>query len=109
MERLFTYGSLQPGGSNEHVLSGIEGEWQLATIRGILYAAGWGADIGYPGLMLNSEGDDVQGQVFISSSLSAHWNELDEFEGEEYKRVLADITLSSGERVSAYVYVIRST
>ena len=108
MERLFIYGSLQPGGPNEHVLAAIAGEWEPAVIQGNLVKAGWGADMGYPGLVLNESGKDVHGHVFASSNLSAQWATLDEFEGEEYKRVVASVTLLSGEQVSAHVYVLRA-
>ncbi len=107
METLFVYGSLQPGGSNEHVLAGIEGEWQPATIKGRLVEAGWGAGIGYPGLMIEESGEDVRGYVLHSSGLSARWPQLDRFEGPAYERTVASVTLANGEVVEAHVYVIR--
>ena len=107
MERLFIYGSLQPGGSNEHVLAAIGGEWEPAVIKGNLIEAGWGASMGYPGLVIDESGNDVHGHVFASSKLSAKWAYLDEFEGEEYERIVASVTLLSGEQVKAHVYVLR--
>lgn len=108
MERLFIYGSLQPSGPNEHVLAAIGGEWEHAAIKGTLIEAGWGATMGYPGLVIDESGDDVHGHVFASSNLSAKWAYLDEFEGEEYERIVAYVTLLSGERVQAHVYVLRA-
>ncbi len=108
MERLFIYGSLQPGGPNEHVLAAIGGEWEPAVIKGNLIEAGWGAGIGYPGLVIDANGNDVHGHVFASSNLRAKWAELDEFEGKEYERIVASVTLLSGEQVEAYVYVLRT-
>jgi hypothetical protein len=35
------------------------------------------------------------------------WGELDAFEGERYQRVLARVTLASGETVDAFVYALR--
>ena len=84
MERVFIYGSLQPGGPNEHILAAIGGEWEPAAIKGRLIEAGWGASMGYPGLVIDESGNDVHGHVFTSSNLSAKWAYLDEFEGEEY-------------------------
>lgn len=107
MQRLFVYGSLQPGGSNAHVLASVEGEWQRAMIRGRLFAEGWGADMGYPGLVVDEAGEDVPGWVLSSTQLDAEWTTLDDFEGEEYERVRASVTLRSGEQVRAHVYVIR--
>ncbi|MEM9266535.1 MAG: gamma-glutamylcyclotransferase family protein [Cyanobacteria bacterium P01_F01_bin.13] len=108
MERLFVYGSLQPGGPNESVLTTIGGEWEAAVIKGKLIEAGWGATMGYPGLVLDETGNDVHGHVFASSNLSHQWDYLDEFEGEEYTRVLASVTLLCGEQVQTYVYVLRA-
>ena len=108
MERLFIYGSLQPGGPNEHVLAAIGGEWEPAVIKGSLIEAGWGASMGYPALVLDEGESDVQGHVFASPSLSANWAYLDEFEGEEYERIVASVTLLSGEQVQAHVYVLRA-
>ena len=108
MERLFVYGSLQPGGPNEHVLTAIGGEWEPAVIKGNLVKRGWGAAMGYPGLVLDESGGDVHGHVFRSSSLSEKWFYLDEFEGEEYKRIVTSVTLLSGKQVQAHVYVLRA-
>ncbi len=107
MERLFIYGSLQPGGPNEHVLADLEGNWEPATLHGRLVNAGWGASIGFPGLVLDDEGNEIRGHVLSSTQLDSMWARLDEFEGDEYERVTAIVTLESGERVEASVYALR--
>ncbi len=106
MDRLFTYGSLKPGGPNEHVLDGNDGEWQAATVTGHLVEVGWGAALGYPALQLDINGEEIPGFVFASDHLSDDWHRLDEFEGPEYRRVIAEIRLDSGETVAAHIYVI---
>ena len=85
-DRLFVYGSLQPGGSNEHVLAKYKGEWLAAYVRGHLINIGWGANEGYPGLIPDGQGDTVHGFVFASASLPGLWAELDAFEGADYAR-----------------------
>ncbi len=107
MERLFIYGSLQPGGPNEHILASIDGDWEPAFVRGTLVNAGWGAALGYPGLVIDEHGSEVHGHVFASSNLGAKWAYLDDLEGEEYERTLESVTLLNGEQVDAYVYVLR--
>jgi len=107
MDRLFVYGSLQPGGPNEHVLASIGGEWKPAVIKGKLMEAGWGAGMGYPALVLDEGASDVRGYVFASPQLSASWAYLDDFEGKEYERTVASVTLLNGEQVRAHVYVLR--
>lgn len=106
-DRLFVYGTLAPGRPNDHVLSAIEGGWEPAVIKGRLVESGWGATLGYPGLVIDENGKDVHGHVFNSSNLSDRWDDLDEFEGKEYRRIVATVTLLSGERVKAHVYVLR--
>ena len=84
-ERLFVYGTLAPGRPNAQVLASVSGTWVAATVRGKLIPEGWGAAAGYPGIVLDSQGDEVRGLVFSSDALSAHWDRLDAFEGDGYK------------------------
>ena len=108
MDRLFVYGSLQPGGPNEHVLASIEGEWEPAVTKGELVHGGWGADLGYPGLVIDAGGSDIRGYVFSSPHLASKWAELDELEGSEYERSIAFVTLANGTEIQAHVYVLRA-
>lgn len=105
--RLFVYGTLAPGRPNEHVLGVLEGRWEPATVRGRLERRGWGAEMGYPALVLDRAGDEVRGFVFSSSRLVDHWDELDRFEGDEYRRVLTKVRTESGCWTKACVYVLR--
>lgn len=107
LERLFVYGTLQPGGPNEHVLAAIGGEWTPAVVKGTLMKAGWGAGMGYPGLILDEHGTDIYGYVFSSPRLSPQWTDLDDFEGIEYQRTLVPVILESGQQVQAYVYALK--
>lgn len=105
IDRLFVYGTLAPGRPNEHVLSGVAGTWTPGVVKGELTQHGWGADLGYPALVLSEAGSDVAGLVFTSEALSDLWPELDRFEGPGYQRVVAAAVLEGGESVSAHVYV----
>ena len=107
MNKVFVYGSLQPGGPNEHELAALDGEWEAAVLKGRLLELGWGADLGYPGLAIDDDGEDIQGYVLSSHELQNHWARLDEFEGAEYERTIASVTLASGAAVDTYVYVLR--
>ena len=106
-QNLFVYGTLAPGRPNEHILSAIGGTWQPATVKGHLKQQGWGAEMGYPGLILDEAGEEVNGFIFSSGNLSEHWDALDEFEGEQYKRVLAEVYLDGGSSTEAHIYVLR--
>ncbi|MDO4251079.1 MAG: gamma-glutamylcyclotransferase family protein [Moraxella sp.] len=105
-EYLFVYGTLAPNRPNHHIISCIEGVWMPATTTGYLIADGWGAALGYPALIPKTQGERVQGFVFASDSLSAHWDRLDAFEGDGYERVLIKVQLDTGEVLEAFVYAL---
>ncbi|RDZ28576.1 gamma-glutamylcyclotransferase family protein [Lysobacter silvisoli] len=107
-DRLFVYGTLAPGRPNAHVLADVPGQWEPAQMRGRLLAEGWGAAAGYPGIVLDESAEPVDGLVFSSPELAAHWARLDEFEGEGYRRVPAVALLHDGRQVEAYVYELSS-
>jgi gamma-glutamylcyclotransferase (GGCT)/AIG2-like uncharacterized protein YtfP len=67
---------------------------------------GWGAAVGYPGIVLSESGPEVKGFVFTSADLPGHWALLDEFEGEGYVRVLVPVRLVAGGVVEAYIYAL---
>ncbi|KAF1709028.1 gamma-glutamylcyclotransferase family protein [Pseudoxanthomonas sacheonensis] len=105
-DRLFVYGSLAPGRPNAHVLAEVPGTWETATVRGALRQQGWGAAIGYPGIVVDEGGGEVAGFVFSSGELGAHWTRLDRFEGEGYVRMLVPAKLETGTVVQAYIYAL---
>jgi gamma-glutamylcyclotransferase (GGCT)/AIG2-like uncharacterized protein YtfP len=107
-DRLFVYGTLAPGRPNEHVLAGVPGSWAPASVRGTLLSEGWGAAVGYPGIVLDEQGEEIQGLIFTSEELAAHWSRLDEFEGDGYERVLTSARLQDGASVAVYIYSLRS-
>jgi len=107
VERLFVYGTLGPGRPNEHVMLNIGGTWQTASLKGRLSHAGWGAAMGFPGLVIAEDGDVIEGYIFWSENFHLHWAALDEFEGAEYQRVLTKVTLDDGTATDAWVYALR--
>lgn len=109
LERLFTYGSLQPGGQYVHLLAPAGADWQPATATGFVEANGWGHSIGYPALIIHADGKPVHGQLLSSYTLHELWSLLDEFEGEAYQRTITTVSLADGSEVAAYVYTLHST
>jgi len=105
-QRLVAYGTLAPGGPNHHQLADIAGRWFDGIARGELVNEGWGAELGYPALILNAAGPPIDVQVFESADLPAHWSRLDEFEGPGYERVVTSVDTARGP-VEAFVYVAR--
>lgn len=83
MQHFFVYGTLAPGCPNEHILAPIKGLWREGTVKGTLYHEGWGAEQGYPGIV------------------------LDEFEGEGYQRTPVTVALEDGSQIEAQIYSLR--
>ena len=106
-QHLFVYGSLGPGKPNEHILRAIGGTWVAASVLGFLKAQGWGAAMGFPGIVLDKNGEEIQGYIFSSDRLIDHWDQLDDFEGSEYQRVLTQVKTKDGTVVQAFIYILR--
>ena len=102
--RLATYGTLAPGRANHHHLEGLQGRWLTGTVCGRLVEEGWGAALGYPALILDADGAEVTVHVFESADLPAHWERLDQFEGDEYERVAVTVALEDGGELEASIY-----
>jgi len=105
MFRLAVYGTLAPDQPNHHQLNGLTGRWIEGTVRGQLLQDGWGAALGYPGIILDSEGPAVNVQLFESTDLPAHWTRLDEFEGSGYERTVTTVHTVEGD-LPASIYVL---
>ncbi|QEE31259.1 gamma-glutamylcyclotransferase [Terriglobus albidus] len=103
--RLASYGTLAPGKPNHYELAGLKGRWLKGVVRGHLYESGWGAALGYPGLILDENGPEVTVHLFESSDLPAHWDRLDEFEGPGYERVVVSVSTDEGV-LEAYLYAL---
>ena len=111
-ERLFIYGSLAPNCPNHHIVAHIDGRWQSGTVEGYLVQQGWGATMGFPGIITSDPSkpkETVKGMMLTSSQLADNWIMLDDFEGEQYERVIVPVKLDSGKMEAAYIYQIKTT
>lgn len=108
MLSLFVYGTLGPNRPNAHVMENIGGTWAEAHVFGTLKQQGWGAELGFPGIVLDQSENQVSGFVFFSDNLEQHWQALDEFEGVGYQRVPVKAHLSTGETIDSFVYALNS-
>jgi gamma-glutamylcyclotransferase (GGCT)/AIG2-like uncharacterized protein YtfP len=103
--RLAVYGTLAPGKPNHHHLAMLEGTWRRGTVRGRLVRQGWGSALGFPALMLDADGPEVEVELFDAADLPAHWARLDAFEGVDYRREEVTVWLPGG-RVQAFIYTL---
>ncbi|KQN51906.1 hypothetical protein ASE93_01735 [Serratia sp. Leaf50] len=108
MLSLFVYGTLGPNRPNAHILERIGGTWQEGYVLGTLLNKGWGADMGYPGIVLNNSGEQVNGYIFTSNHLAEHWDILDKFEGDGYERVPVEVMTQDGSVVLASIYTVKA-
>jgi gamma-glutamylcyclotransferase (GGCT)/AIG2-like uncharacterized protein YtfP len=93
---IFVYGTLRRGGSQHFRMAGAE-FIAAGTVRGRLYGIDW-----YPGLALDETGDEVTGEVYqVSAELLEN---LDAFEGPEYRRVRVMIMLADESRQDAWLW-----
>jgi gamma-glutamylcyclotransferase (GGCT)/AIG2-like uncharacterized protein YtfP len=97
-ERLIVYGSLAPGGSNAFLLAGLVGEWYRCVIRGHL-----GRYRGFKAFRYDPEGPEHEAWLLESADLPKFIQELDDFEGEEYERIIIPAQLED-RWVKAQVY-----
>ena len=74
---------------------------------GACYQEGWGAEQGYPCIVLDAAAGRVEGFLLTSEALTNEWKRLDEFEGDQYERVLAQIELDCGQVVQAFIYQLK--
>lgn len=105
--RLAVYGSLAPGGSNHGVVAPLGGRWTGGRVRGHLHEPGWGAGVGYPGLVWDPGGAEVAVQVLESEALALDWERIDAFEGPDYVRILVPVELDGGGELVANLYAMR--
>ncbi|ATF95543.1 gamma-glutamylcyclotransferase family protein [Cedecea neteri] len=78
------YGTLGPGRPNAHIIEYTGGTWQEGHVVGSLLNKDWGAEMGFPGIV------------------------LDDFEGAEYERVPVDVMNTDGEAVKSCSYMFNN-
>lgn len=66
---------------------------------------GSGAELGFPGLILDPSGPDIEVHIFESADLRDHWPRLDAFEGAGYRRVVTRVHTDDGA-LDVSIYVI---
>ena len=65
-----------------------------------------GAAADFPGIVLDANGPRVNGYLFLSDRLAAHWPMLDDFE-EGADRCRVEVTTDDGQQVSARIYQLQ--
>ncbi len=89
---LASYGSLRPAEQNHALVSNIPGNWTEGTINGSVMMAD-----GYPVFLPSGcKADPIAVQILQSYKLPDHWERLDKFEGQNYRRIVWPIETAGG-------------
>lgn len=95
MSLIFVYGTLRRGASHHFHLA--EARWvSVGRVRAVLYQVDW-----YPGCVLDEQQGVVVGDLFEVTP--EQLGVLDEYEGDEYRRVRVQVETYDG-RVEAWVW-----
>lgn len=103
-QTVFVYGTLRRGGTNHFRMAGAE-FIASGTITGRMYRIDW-----YPGLVLDSAGDEIHGEAYsvgpeLLSALDVFEGlSAGEIEGSEYRRVQTTVMRQDSQTVTAWVW-----
>jgi len=100
-ERLIVYGSLVPGGLYHFLLADLPGTWEQCFIRGHM-----GEYWGFRTFQYDAAGPEHPAWLLTSPALPGIFAELDDFEGDNYERIVISARVS-GRRVMAQIYAGR--
>ncbi len=100
-EQLIVYGSLVPGGLYHFLLADLPGTWEPCVIQGRMGKYG-----GFKAFYYDAAGPEHPAWLFSSAELPRAISELDDFEGEEYERLVIPAQVD-GDWVKAQIYAGR--
>lgn len=100
LDRVFVYGTLLQGQTARSLVANSVTRCEPATTDGRIYAF----PMGYPGFADGA--GTVRGEVVWLQDLAGTFGLLDAYEGEDFVRIIKQVTLASGEQVWAWVYVL---
>jgi gamma-glutamylcyclotransferase (GGCT)/AIG2-like uncharacterized protein YtfP len=102
VDRLFVYATLRQGQTAHSLIANQIARSAKAWTTGAMYAF----PMGYAGLIETSAASRVVGELLWLTELPATFGLLDAYEGEEFARVIKQVTLDTGEAVWSWIYVL---
>lgn len=102
LDRLFVYGTLRLGQTARSLLANSIKKTEAAHTSGRIYAF----PMGYPGFTEGDGAGKVLGEVVWLTDLPATFGLLDAYEGEDFARVIKQVTLATGEEVWSWIYTL---
>ncbi len=105
--RLATYGTLRIGHVGHDVVAPVGGHWSEGFVRGWYSPDGFGRTLGFPGVILDPDGELIAVSVLHAAALDQWWPVVDDYEGPCYERVVTDVVDEQGTViVAAQIYVV---
>ena len=103
LDRLFVYGTMRQGQTARALVANAITRVEPATTIGSIYAF----PMGYPGFSDQGGGRVVGECLWLATSeLPATFGLLDAYEGDDFARVIKQITLASGVEAWAWIYTL---
>lgn len=100
LDRLFVYGTMRQGQTARSLVAGSVTRSASASTTGQIFAF----PMGYPGYV---EGPGrVVGEVLWLTDLAATFGLLDAYEGEDFVRVLRQVTTDAGDELWTWIYAL---
>jgi gamma-glutamylcyclotransferase (GGCT)/AIG2-like uncharacterized protein YtfP len=99
LDRLFVYGTMRQGQTARSMIANSITRCVAAHAVGSIYAF----PMGYPGFTDTGTGN-VIGEVLWLTELPATFGMLDAYEGDDFTRVIKQVTLDTGELVWSWIY-----
>jgi gamma-glutamylcyclotransferase (GGCT)/AIG2-like uncharacterized protein YtfP len=102
LDRLFVYATLRQGQTARSLIANQIVRSVKASTSGAIYVF----PMGYAGLVEAPEPMRVVGELLWLTELAATFGLLDAYEGEEFARVIVQVTPEIGEPVWSWIYVL---
>jgi gamma-glutamylcyclotransferase (GGCT)/AIG2-like uncharacterized protein YtfP len=104
LDRLFVYGTLRSGQTARSLVANSITKTARASTSGRIYAF----PMGHPGFTEAGEPPfgRVVGEVLWLTELAATFGLLDAYEGEDFARVIKQVTLDTGEEIWSWIYTL---
>jgi gamma-glutamylcyclotransferase (GGCT)/AIG2-like uncharacterized protein YtfP len=102
VDRLFVYATLRQGQTARSLIANQITKCVTASTTGAIYVF----PMGYGGFIEAYEPMRVVGELVWLAELPATFGLLDAYEGEDFVRVLTQVTLETGEQVWSWIYAL---
>jgi len=102
LDRLFVYATLRQGQTARSLIAHQITKCVRASTTGAIYVF----PMGYGGFVEADVPAPVVGEVLWLTQLPATFGLLDAYEGQDFARVLKQVTLDTGERIWTWIYAL---